>query len=115
MQENALHQGAFQRALAEVQQGVQSIASAAEQSRSLSGQMNTQMVAIKDEITQTGRSLSTAIQRSESVLKVSEHLVELVSTAGVQTEDCAFVEAAVDAVGRSPGCLSRPWAAASFP
>ncbi len=107
MQENALHQGAFQRALAEVQQGVQSIASAAEQSRSLSGQMNTQMVAIEDEITQTGRSLNTAIQRSESVLKVSEHLVELVSTAGVQTEDCAFVEAAVDAAGQIARLLEQ--------
>jgi methyl-accepting chemotaxis protein len=100
LQENAAQQGAFHRALADVQDGVQSIASAADQSRSITAALNTQMGSMEGEMKQTGRSLSSAIQRSETFLKVSEHLIELVATAGVQTEDTPFIEAAVEAAGQ---------------
>ena len=99
-QENAAQQGAFHRALADVQDGVQSIASAADQSRAITAALNTQMGSMEGEVKQTGRSLSSAIQRSETFLKVSEHLIELVATAGVQTEDTPFIEAAVEAAGQ---------------
>ena len=99
-QENAAQQGAFQRALGDVQDGVQSIASAAEQSRGITAALNTQMTGMEGEVKQTGRSLNSAIQRSETFLKVSEHLIELVATAGVETEDTPFIEAAVEAAGQ---------------
>ena len=84
-QENTAQQGAFHRALGDVQEGVQSIASAADQSRSITAVLNTQMGSMENEIKQSGRSLSSAIQRSETFLKVSEHLIELVATAGLPT------------------------------
>ena len=99
-QENAAQQGAFQRALGDVQDGVQSIASAAEQSRGITAALNTQMTGMEGEVKQTGRSLNSDIQRSETFLKVSEHLIELVATAGVETEDTPFIEAAVEAAGQ---------------
>jgi methyl-accepting chemotaxis protein len=100
LQENAAQQGAFHRALGDVQDGVQSIASAADQSRTITAALNLQMGTMEGEITQTGRSLSSAIQRSESFLKVSEHLIELVATAGVETEDTPFIETAIEAAGQ---------------
>ena len=99
-QENAAQQGAFQRALGDVQDGVQSIASAADQSRAITAALKLQMGSMEGEIKQTGRSLNSAIQRSETFLKVSEHLIELVATAGVETEDTPFIEAAVEAAGQ---------------
>ncbi len=100
MQEDAGKQGAFQRALGDVQDGVQSIASAAEQSRTITAALNSQMGNMESEVKQTGRSLSSAVQRSETFLKVSEHLTELVATAGVETEDTPFIEAAMEAAGQ---------------
>lgn len=99
LQENAAQQGAFQRAVADVQDGVQSIASAADQSRAITAALNLQMRAMEGEFKQTGRSLSSAIERSETFLKVSENLIEVVATAGVQTEDTPFINAAVEAAG----------------
>jgi methyl-accepting chemotaxis protein len=100
LQENAAQQGAFHRALSDVQDGVQSIASAADQSRTITAALNAQMGSMESEITQSGRSLSSAIQRSESFLKVSEHLIELVATAGVETEDTPFIQAAMEAAAQ---------------
>ena len=100
LQENAAQQGAFHRALGDVQDGVQNIASAAEQSRGITAALTTQMTGMEGEVKQTGRSLNSAIQRSETFLKVSEHLIELVATAGVETEDTPFIEAVVDAASQ---------------
>jgi len=99
VQEHAAQQGAFHRALADVQDGVQSIASAANQSRAITAALNLQMSAMEGEVKQTGRALSSAIERSETFLKVSENLIEVVATAGVQTEDTPFITAAVEAAG----------------
>jgi methyl-accepting chemotaxis protein len=78
----------------------ESIASAADQSRTITATLNAQMGSMESEIKQSGRSLSSAIQRSESFLKVSEHLIELVATAGVETEDTPFIEAAIEAASQ---------------
>jgi methyl-accepting chemotaxis protein len=100
VQEDTSRQGAFQRALADVQDGVQRIATAADQSRSITGLLNTQMGGIEGEIKQSGLALTEAIKRSDAFLKVSEHLIEQVATAGVETEDTPFIEAAVEAAGQ---------------
>ena len=100
VQDNQATQGAFQRALADVQDGVQSMAGAAEQSRAICGGLNRQMGSIEAEIHQTGRSLDAAIQRSESFLKVSEHLIDLVAGCGIETEDTPFIAAAIEAAAQ---------------
>jgi methyl-accepting chemotaxis protein len=97
---NQAEQGAFQRALAELESGVSSITAAAQQSRSICDGLNGQMSAIEAEMHQTGRALDSALTRSESFLKVSEHLIELVAECGIETEDTPFILAAKEAAGQ---------------
>lgn len=93
-------QGGFHRALADVQSGVTSINAAAEQSRAICGGLNSQMTTIEGEIHQTGRALDVAMSRSEAFLKVSEHLIELVSNCGIETEDTPYIVAATEAAAQ---------------
>jgi methyl-accepting chemotaxis protein len=93
-------QGGFHRALADVQTGVASINKAAEQSRGICVELNTQMAAVEAEIHQTGRALDSALGRSESFLKVSENLIDLVSHCGIETEDTPFINAAQEAAAQ---------------
>jgi methyl-accepting chemotaxis protein len=95
-----LDQGAFQRALADLEGGVASITTAAEQSRDVCNGLNGQMSALEAEIHQTGRALDSALTRSESFLKVSERLIELVSECGIETEDTPFIETAKEAASQ---------------
>jgi len=97
VQEGHEKQGGFHKALADVQSGVASITSAAEQSRAICGGLNSQMNAIEAEMHQTGRSLDAAMSRSESFLKVSEHLIELVAECGIETDDTPYIRAAIEA------------------
>lgn len=92
--------GGFHRALADVQSGVASINAAAAQSRAICAELNTQMTAVEAEIHQTGRALDSALGRSESFLKVSENLIDLVSHCGIETEDTPFIQAAQEAAGQ---------------
>lgn len=93
-------QGGFHRALADVQSGVSSINAAAEQSRAICAELNAQMSTVEAEIHQTGRALDSALSRSESFLKVSENLIDLVSHCGIETEDSPFINAAQEAGGQ---------------
>ena len=100
LQEGSAQQGAFQRALADVQDGVQRIASAADQSRSITGVLNTKMASIEGGIKESGTALSAALKRSESFLTLSENLIELVADAGIETADTPFIDAAIQAAGQ---------------
>ncbi|CAG1019554.1 Methyl-accepting chemotaxis protein 4 [Burkholderiaceae bacterium] len=99
-QDEVQTQGGFHRALADVQSGVASINAAAEQSRAICAELNTQMAAVEAEIHQTGRALDTALGRSESFLKVSENLIDLVSHCGIETEDTPYINAAQEAAAQ---------------
>jgi len=93
-------QGGFHHALADVQGGVASINAAAEQSRAICAELNAQMSAVEAEIHQTGRALDNALGRSESFLKVSENLIDLVSNSGIETEDTPFINAVQEAAAQ---------------
>jgi methyl-accepting chemotaxis protein len=97
---NEADQGAFQRALAELEGGVASITAAAEQSRNICEGLNGQMSSIEAEMRQNTRALDSALVRSESFLKVSEHLIELVAECGIETEDTPFIQAAKEAAAQ---------------
>ncbi|MEO8154595.1 MAG: methyl-accepting chemotaxis protein [Rhizobacter sp.] len=97
---NQVEQGAFQRALADLEGGVSSITAAAEQSRNICNAVNRQMSGIEAEMHQANRSLDSALVRSESFLKVSEHLIELVAECGIETEDTPYIELAKDAASQ---------------
>jgi methyl-accepting chemotaxis protein len=99
--EDAQHgQGAVHRALVEAQSGVTSMAAAAEQSRGICTGLNSQMHAVEAEIAQTASALDAAMTRSESFLKVSERLIELVAECGIETDDTPLIHAAKDAAAR---------------
>jgi methyl-accepting chemotaxis protein len=89
--------GAFHRALAELEAGVASIGTAAEHSREICGELNTQMSSIEGEMRKASESLAATLVRSESFLKVSERLIEVVAECGIETEDTPFIAAAKDA------------------
>jgi len=93
-------QGAFHKALADVQGGVNDIIVAAQQSRAISAGLDHQMVSIVAEMGQTGRALGAAMKRSEAFLGVSERLIELVAECGIETDDTPYIVAAQEAAGQ---------------
>lgn len=99
-QEGHGEQGAFHRALADMQGGVASITAAAEQSRGICKGLNEQMTGIEDEMHQTGRALDQAMTRSESFLKVSEQMIEMVAECGIATADTPYIVAAKEAAAQ---------------
>jgi len=99
-QEGKGEQGAFHRALADMQGGVASITAAAEQSRGICRGLNEQMTGIEGEMHQTGRALDQAMSRSESFLKVSEQLIETVAECGIETADTPYIDAAKEAAAQ---------------
>jgi methyl-accepting chemotaxis protein len=58
------------------------------------------MSAVEAEIHQTGHALDNALVRSESFLKVSENLIDLVSHCGIATEDTPYINAAQEAAAQ---------------
>ena len=93
-------QGAFHRALGEVQAGVARISTAADGSRAICGDLGERMAGIEREIAGTGAALDVAMKRSESFLRVSEQLIETVSQCGIETEDTPYIQAAQQAAAQ---------------
>ncbi len=93
-------QGAFHGALAEVDSGVARITAAADQSGTVSAELNTQMAMLEGEMHGTTRALDAAMLRSEAFLKVSEQLIELVADCGIETEDTPYISAAMETAGQ---------------
>ncbi len=96
----AAEQGAFHRALADVQGGVARIAEAADGSRAICADLGDRMTAIETEMRGTGAALDTAMTRSESFLRLSEQLIETVSQCGIETEDTPYIQAAQQAAAQ---------------
>ncbi|MET0351546.1 MAG: methyl-accepting chemotaxis protein, partial [Rhizobacter sp.] len=98
--DHAADAGAFHRALGDVESGVSSINAAADRSRDVCEGLNGQMAEIETEMNRSSRALDTAMTRSESFLKVSEHLIELVAECGLETEDTPYIRAVTDAAAQ---------------
>ncbi|WP_298834779.1 protein phosphatase CheZ [uncultured Piscinibacter sp.] len=97
---DAAQQGAFHRALADVQDGVGRISEAAGGSRAICADLGERMVSIEGEMRGTGAALDAAMTRSESFLRISEQLIETVAQYGIQTEDTPYIQAARQAAAR---------------
>ncbi|MFL6665375.1 MAG: methyl-accepting chemotaxis protein [Rhizobacter sp.] len=93
-------EGGFHRALADVRAGVTRVTEASAQSRAICDGLDVQMKAIEAEMHQTGRALDATMSRSESFLKVSEDLIDLVSHCGIETEDTPYIAAAQEAAAQ---------------
>lgn len=92
--------GAVHRALAVVEQGVHRIHDAARASRQVCDGLDRQMSAIEAEMRRTTAALSSALDRTETFLKISESLIESVAECGVETEDTPYIQAAQQAAGQ---------------
>ena len=93
-------QGAFHRALADVQDGVGRISEAAGGSRAICADLGERMASIENEMRGTGAALDVAMTRSESFLRVSEQLIETVAQCGIETDDTPYIQAAQQAAAQ---------------
>jgi methyl-accepting chemotaxis protein len=108
---NPAQPGEFQSALRDVQGAVASIIQAAGQSAAICGGLDGQMAGLAAEMGQTGRALTAAMKRSETLLDVSEHLIEIVAGCGVETEDTLYIEAVRAGARQIGGLLEEALAA----
>ena len=92
--------GAVQKALGTVEQGVDRIHDAACSSRQVCDGLDRQMSAIEAEMRRTTAALSSALDRTEVFLKISERLIESVADCGVETEDTPYIQAAQQAAAQ---------------
>ncbi|TAK84508.1 MAG: chemotaxis protein [Aquabacterium sp.] len=97
----------FHQALAEVESGVQRIARAATESHRMGAGIDTQMQAIEQGMQRSSQTLGQAQTRSESFLRVSEHLMELIANCGVQTADTPYIQLAQHAAARISALLEE--------
>jgi methyl-accepting chemotaxis protein len=92
--------GAVHRALAEVEQGVRRIHEASARSGEVCSGLDGQVRAIEAAMTRTTTSMSSALERTETFLKISERLIDSVAESGFETEDTPFIRAAQQAAGQ---------------
>ncbi len=92
--------GAVHKALTTVGQGVHHIHEAALASRRVCDGLDRQMSAIQAEMRRTTAALSSALDRTEIFLKISEQLIESVAACGVETEDTPCIHAAQQAAAQ---------------
>lgn len=93
------HGMTFFDALAGVEHGVKRINQAAEDSRSTSEMLQALIDNMDSEMGSTRQALGGALKRSESVLGVSERMMEVIATCGVKTADTPYVELAMRVAG----------------
>ena len=90
----AAHEGSVYRALGAVEQGVQRILAASEQSRTVCDALDHRVGEIAATVRQTERALDGALARTETFLRISEQLIEAVAECGLRTEDTPYIDAA---------------------
>jgi methyl-accepting chemotaxis protein len=100
-------QGAVHQALDELVQGVERINAAAAKSQEMCGGLDRRMGEIEREMLGTNTTLSSAMQRTEAFLRVSERMIEVTAACGIETADSRFISAAQDAAGRIAVLLSQ--------
>ena len=104
------------QALLGAEAAVQRIVDAAGISAELCRGIQDQVTRMGHEVSQTREALTTATRRSESVLGVSERLMELIATSGVKTADTPYIELAqrvaaeiAEALDISVATVKREW------
>jgi methyl-accepting chemotaxis protein len=90
----------FSQALSGVEAGVQRITEVANVSLERSNGITAQVGSMEAEVRATSQSLAVAMRRSESVLGVSERLMEHIAGSGVKTADTPYIELAQYVAGQ---------------
>jgi len=86
-----LERPSFHQALHGVEEGVQRISHAADASRELTQGINQQVHLMEAEVRQARQELGSAFKRSDAVLNVSERLMEMIASSGVETGDTPYI------------------------
>ena len=92
--------GAVHKALLAMEQGVHRIHEASQCSRDVCGGLVGQIGEIESEMRHTTGALTSALDRTETLLRVSEHLIESVAECGIETEDTPYIQAAQQAAAQ---------------
>ncbi|HET6787402.1 MAG TPA: methyl-accepting chemotaxis protein [Aquabacterium sp.] len=92
--------GSFQEAVLAVQQGVGQINDSARRSVDVSAGIHDQAQHMVQDVRSTCEALGKAVGRSETVLGVSEALMETIAACGVRTNDTPYIEMAQQVAGR---------------
>lgn len=92
--------GKVHQALSEVDITVQRIQQATEASRQTCDGLRGQMGRIQEDLRATSRVLGSALGRTDTLLQISERLIETVADAGVETTDTPYIQAVQDAAKR---------------
>ncbi len=87
------HDGVVHRALASVDRKVGRIQDATQVSRQVCEGLRGQMSVIQDDLRVTSRTLGSALGRTDTLLQISEQLLETVADAGATTPDTPFIAA----------------------
>lgn len=92
--------GSFQEAVLAVQHGVGQINDLARCSVDVSAGLHDQAQHMAQDVRNTCESLNKAMARSETVLGVSETLMEMIAACGVRTNDTPYIEMAQQVAAR---------------
>ncbi|MBL8328423.1 MAG: chemotaxis protein [Rubrivivax sp.] len=101
------HDGAVHKALASVDRKVKRIQAVTLASREVCNGLRSQMGGIQDDMRKTSRTLSAALGRTDTLLQISEQLLEAVAEGGVETVDTPFIKAVQAGAGRIAALLEQ--------
>jgi methyl-accepting chemotaxis protein len=101
------HDGLVHRALASVNRKVARIQEATVASRDVCEGLRGQMGSIQNDMRATSRTLGSALGRTDTLLQISEQLLEAVADAGVHTPDSPYIEAVKAGAGRITRLLTE--------
>ncbi|MGC4061646.1 MAG: methyl-accepting chemotaxis protein [Aquabacterium sp.] len=97
----------FHQALQGVEAGVQRISQAADASRGLTRGVNDQIGLMEGEVRKARQELGAAFKRSDAVLTVSERLMEMIASSGVQTSDTPYIALVQQVAGQIAAALEQ--------
>lgn len=97
----------FHQALQGVEAGVQRISQAADASRGLTRGVNEQIGLMEGEVRKARHELGAAFKRSDAVLTVSERLMEMIASSGVQTSDTPYIALVQQVAGQIASALEQ--------
>ena len=98
-------QGAVHSALGEVTQGVERISRSAALSHGVCTTLSGRMAGIESDMQASMKVYNGTLTRTETLLDMSEHLIQITAACGIETADTPYVQAAQDAAARISGLL----------
>lgn len=99
--------GAVHQALQGVEGAVERIAQASRQGLARCQELDERMQGAENSMQRTAGTLEAALGRTESLLQLSEQMIETVADSGIETEDTPYIAAVQGAAGRIAALLEQ--------